>query len=79
MRQEGLQAFETTAEVPILRYRSIDNAGPSELAAYRLSPATFESQLRYLAEHGYHCIALDDWVEAIAARGVIVYNHAARL
>jgi len=65
-RQE-VQALETTAEVPILMYHSIDDDGPIELAPYRLSPATFESQVRYLADHGYHSISLEEWAEAIAA------------
>jgi peptidoglycan/xylan/chitin deacetylase (PgdA/CDA1 family) len=65
-RQE-VEALETTAEVPILMYHSIDDAGPIELARYRLSPAVFASQMRYLADHGYHSISLEYWAEAIAA------------
>jgi peptidoglycan/xylan/chitin deacetylase (PgdA/CDA1 family) len=49
-------------------YHCIDDAGPIELAPYRISPGGFESQLRYLADHGYYSIGLDDWVAAIAAR-----------
>jgi peptidoglycan/xylan/chitin deacetylase (PgdA/CDA1 family) len=59
--------METTAEVPILMYHSIDDSGPPELAPYRLSPAALQAQLRYLAEQGYHSISLEDWADAIVA------------
>jgi peptidoglycan/xylan/chitin deacetylase (PgdA/CDA1 family) len=63
-----IQALEMTAEVPILMYHSIDDAGPSELAPYRITPTAFESQVQYLADNGYHSISLGQWVDAIAGR-----------
>jgi peptidoglycan/xylan/chitin deacetylase (PgdA/CDA1 family) len=67
MGRAAVNAVETAAEVPILMYHSIADDGPAELAHYRLSPAVFASQIRYLADHGYHSVSLDEWVGAIAA------------
>ncbi|MGO9991007.1 MAG: polysaccharide deacetylase family protein [Steroidobacteraceae bacterium] len=60
--------METAPEVPILMYHGIDDDGPIELAPYRIPPAAFESQLSYLAGHGYYSISLEDWTGAIADR-----------
>ena len=65
--RDAFQALESTAEVPILMYHSIDDTGPVELAPYRLSPGAFASQMRYLAEHGYYSVSLEQWAQAIVA------------
>src|ERR1041385_7528148 len=52
--------------VPILTYHSIDEAGPAALAPWRLSPALFREQMRFLRERGYRSVSLDEWARAIA-------------
>src|SRR6267143_1024418 len=54
--------------VPILYYHYIRiNPNPRDRAGFSLStpPAMFQSQLQYLANHGFHVIALHDAVVAI--------------
>jgi peptidoglycan/xylan/chitin deacetylase (PgdA/CDA1 family) len=66
-RAEAL-ATETVTQVPILMYHCIADDGPPELAPYRVSPASFREQLRYLRRNGFHSITLKDWAESIAAK-----------
>jgi peptidoglycan/xylan/chitin deacetylase (PgdA/CDA1 family)/SAM-dependent methyltransferase len=63
-RDEAL-ARETTARVPILMYHSIADEGPAELAPYRVTPAAFAEQLRFLRRHGFHSLGLAEWLAAI--------------
>ncbi|MCL4459549.1 MAG: polysaccharide deacetylase family protein [Chloroflexi bacterium] len=58
------QPAKTGVAVPILMYHHIAEADPAEAYRFELSvhPATFEAQLRYLAEHGYHSIYLDQLI-----------------
>jgi peptidoglycan/xylan/chitin deacetylase (PgdA/CDA1 family)/SAM-dependent methyltransferase len=61
-------ASESAAAVPILMYHSVADDGPPELAPYRVSPAAFREQLRYLRRHGYYSISLEEWSACIASR-----------
>lgn len=60
------QAAERAADIPILMYHSIDDHGPPELAPYRVTPAAFQEQLRFLRKHGYHSVSLGEWATCIA-------------
>jgi peptidoglycan/xylan/chitin deacetylase (PgdA/CDA1 family) len=54
--------------LPILMYHRVAPSGASELARYRVTPAAFEAQLRYLRDVGFHSIGLEDWQKAIETR-----------
>ena len=58
-----------TLQVPILMYHYV-SAPPAGADIYRrdlsVTPALFESHLRYLTDAGYHAIALDDLLYALA-------------
>lgn len=53
-----------TYELPILAYHSVAPAGSPAFARYRLSPAAFEEQLRYLRDSGFRSVTLDEWRRA---------------
>ncbi|WP_197277360.1 trifunctional glycosyltransferase/class I SAM-dependent methyltransferase/polysaccharide deacetylase [Sphingomonas profundi] len=54
--------------LPILMYHRIAERddGPAALAQYRLSPADFEAQLRWLRRHGYRGVTPAEWIAALA-------------
>lgn len=54
--------------LPILAYHSIADEGPVELRPWRITPAAFEAQLRFLRQHGYRSISLEEWAQCIAAK-----------
>ena len=54
--------------IPILAYHSIAEDGPPELRPWRITPNAFEEQLRFLRQHGYRSISLDEWAGCIAAQ-----------
>lgn len=69
----ALAAAETTLmtrklRVPILAYHSIADDGPPELRDWRITPADFQEQLRFLQQHGYRSISLEEWARCIAAK-----------
>jgi len=53
-----------TSQLPILLYHTISDGVQGELQRYAIPPAQFEEQLRYLAEHGYRSVTLDEWQSA---------------
>jgi peptidoglycan/xylan/chitin deacetylase (PgdA/CDA1 family)/SAM-dependent methyltransferase len=57
-----------TAQLPILMYHSVSANGPSDLARYRVSPAAFEEQLRYLRDSGFRSVTLEQWRLAMEAK-----------
>ncbi len=61
-------ARERAVALPILMYHRIAERddGPAALAQYRVSPADFEAQLRWLRQNGYHGITPADWIAALA-------------
>ena len=64
---------ERALAVPILMYHRIAEAddGPQSLAQYRVSPALFEAQLRWLRQNGYHGITPAEWLAAMRERRAI--------
>ncbi len=68
MTRAEASASESATAVPILMYHSVAEAGPPELAPYRISPQAFRQQMRYLRRHGYHSITIEDWGACIAAQ-----------
>lgn len=64
---------ERALAVPILMYHRIAEAddGPQSLAQYRVPPAMFEAQLRWLRQNGYHGITPDEWLAALRERRAI--------
>lgn len=51
----------TTARLPILMYHVVADSGPEPLARWRVTPALFEAQLRYLREAGFEPAGFDEW------------------
>lgn len=51
----------TTSRLPILMYHRVAPDGPSTLARWRVTPAQFDAQLRYLREAGYEPATLEEW------------------
>jgi peptidoglycan/xylan/chitin deacetylase (PgdA/CDA1 family)/GT2 family glycosyltransferase/SAM-dependent methyltransferase len=57
-----------TRELPILMYHRVAAGGAPETARYRVSPESFEAQLRYLSESGFRSVTLGEWGRAMRAR-----------
>src|SRR3989338_5683866 len=53
--------------LPILMYHSIDETSDAK-NKMTISPLVFEKQMRYLRDHGYNVIALEDAVSYIKDR-----------
>ncbi|NEX95172.1 polysaccharide deacetylase family protein [Caulobacter sp. 17J65-9] len=51
--------------VPVLMYHRVGEDGPAGLARYRISPAKFEAQLRWLRDNGWQAISSDDVAEGL--------------
>ncbi len=47
---------ESTDRLAILAYHRIAEEGPPGLARYRVTPAAFGEQMRWLRRHGYHAV-----------------------
>jgi len=64
---------ERALAVPVLMYHRIAEAddGPASLAQYRVSPAMFEAQMRWLRRNGYHGITPEEWLTAVRERRAI--------
>jgi peptidoglycan/xylan/chitin deacetylase (PgdA/CDA1 family) len=55
---------EATENIPILMYHRVSSDGAAELGRYRVDPTDFEQQLRFLRQHGYHTISVDNLLGA---------------
>jgi peptidoglycan/xylan/chitin deacetylase (PgdA/CDA1 family)/2-polyprenyl-3-methyl-5-hydroxy-6-metoxy-1,4-benzoquinol methylase len=69
----------TTDRLPILMYHRVtEKVGHPSLAPFRLSPGSFEQQLRYLRDTGHRTVGLEEWRAAlerkrpISGRGVVL-------
>ncbi len=60
VRRADARVRETTPQLPILMYHRIAEDGPPGLARYRVSPAAFAEQMRWLRRHGYHAVTSND-------------------
>lgn len=58
--QTAPQSTGETDRVPVLVYHRIADDGPAALAPYRVSPADFAEQMRWLHLHGYHTVTSDE-------------------
>lgn len=65
-RRTDVQAREKTDRLPILSYHRIAEDGPAGLAPYRVTPAAFAEQMRWLRRNGYHAITSADVAEQLA-------------
>jgi peptidoglycan/xylan/chitin deacetylase (PgdA/CDA1 family)/SAM-dependent methyltransferase len=59
-RRADVRVRETALQLPILMYHRIAEDGPPGLARYRMSPAAFAGQMRWLRRHGYHAVTSND-------------------
>jgi peptidoglycan/xylan/chitin deacetylase (PgdA/CDA1 family) len=55
----------STNQLPILMYHRVAPEGSANLSRYRVTPAAFEEQLKYLKDSGYYSVSLQDWTTAI--------------
>lgn len=68
----------TTARLPILMYHHVSDTGPARLARWRVTPAMFWAQMRYLRDAGFRPTTLEEWREArrdgkaLAGRRVLI-------
>jgi peptidoglycan/xylan/chitin deacetylase (PgdA/CDA1 family)/GT2 family glycosyltransferase len=60
-----------THQVPILMYHQVAPSGPRYLSRYRVTPESFEQQLRYLHDEGFHTPSLEAWSGAMLAQSPI--------
>jgi peptidoglycan/xylan/chitin deacetylase (PgdA/CDA1 family) len=68
LRRTNGREPETTDRVPILMYHAVAAEGPSRLARYRVTPADFEAQMRWLRDRGYHAITSTDLLSHFKTR-----------
>jgi peptidoglycan/xylan/chitin deacetylase (PgdA/CDA1 family)/GT2 family glycosyltransferase/SAM-dependent methyltransferase len=59
---------ERAYEIPVLMYHRIADDGPAALAPYRIAPADFDHQLRFLRRRGFRSVTPDEW-DGAARRG----------
>lgn len=50
---------ERTSDLPVLAYHSIAEQGPGGLSPWRIDPAAFERQLRFLRRRGYRSVSVE--------------------
>jgi peptidoglycan/xylan/chitin deacetylase (PgdA/CDA1 family)/SAM-dependent methyltransferase len=59
-------AREQRFQVPILMYHGVSDEGPAALARYRVSPALFKAQMRWLRANGFYAVGSQQLLEKIA-------------
>ncbi|PBB88279.1 glycosyltransferase [Mesorhizobium sp. WSM3876] len=59
---------ERRQRIPVLMYHGVSDEGPAALARFRLTPAAFDSQMRWLRANGFHAIASEQLEWFIANR-----------
>ena len=57
-----------TDNLPILMYHRVAPDGAKNMSRYRVTPAVFEEQLKYLKDSGYYSVNLNDWLIAVTAK-----------
>lgn len=67
-RRIEVQRSERTERLPVLMYHRVAETGPSELAPYRVSRASFIAQMRLLRRRGYHSVTSRDVEEHLRSR-----------
>lgn len=60
------QAVHKGLPVPIVMYHSLMKSSP-EMGRYVITPSEFESDLKYLREHGYDAISMTDLINYVEA------------
>ena len=55
----------STSKLPILMYHRVAPDGAENMSRYRISPAAFEEQLKYLKDSGYYSAGINDWLNAM--------------
>jgi glycosyltransferase involved in cell wall biosynthesis/peptidoglycan/xylan/chitin deacetylase (PgdA/CDA1 family) len=55
-RRSDVARTEQRPHVPVLMYHGVTSEGPEALARYRISPAMFQAQIRWLRAKGFHAI-----------------------
>ena len=67
VRRAEVRVTESTDRLPILTYHRIADDGPASLARYRVTPAAFAEQMRWLRRHGYHAVTSGDVARQLAS------------
>ena len=79
-RPSRLNGLETilTERLPILRYHRVAPSGSERMRNYRVTPESFEEQLRYLKDAGFYSVSWEQWQWArsqrkpLPGRGVMI-------
>jgi peptidoglycan/xylan/chitin deacetylase (PgdA/CDA1 family) len=58
-------------QIPILMYHSIDDGCSPQFRRFAVSPATFETHVRYLCEHGYQALTVSGLLGALDGRSAL--------
>ncbi len=64
----------TAESMHVLGYHRVADTGSDALAPYRVTTAAFEEQLRYLRDHGFTGITLQDWSQYVVHGASIPKN-----
>ena len=59
--EENAHQAVVTDRLPILMYHRVSPTGLPETSRYRVTPESFEEQLRYLRVAGYYSVSIEDW------------------
>jgi glycosyltransferase involved in cell wall biosynthesis/peptidoglycan/xylan/chitin deacetylase (PgdA/CDA1 family) len=54
-----------TRDLPVLMYHRIAPSGSDLMKRYRITPAEFENQLKYLQRDGYHSVTFEEWYTSV--------------
>lgn len=67
-QRHGAPGAVVTERLPILMYHRIAPTGSPVTARYRVTPAAFEEQLRYLHAAGFYSVGLEEWRAAMEVK-----------
>ncbi|MGQ0765852.1 MAG: glycosyltransferase [Gemmatimonadota bacterium] len=55
-----------TTRIPVLMYHRVATDGPAALDRWKIDPAIFERQMRWLRESGFRTVTAGDWESALS-------------
>ena len=58
----------SSSKLPILTYHRVAPVGAENMNRYRVDPAQFEQQLKYLSDSGYYSVSWEGWLNAMFTR-----------
>ena len=67
-RRADVAYAERPTNIPVLMYHSVADNGPAALARYRTTPESFDAQMHWLRQNGYHSIGSEELLWFISNR-----------